>query len=354
MDTSAGGVTHGPDEGLGAILGPVVGVVELSGVEHDLVHDLRDLDGVGGRAGATGLEGTRRGIRNVVLVVRGVEGLAVPASGESDGHTPATAAGLLGESGGVAASARSAAEGRLLVVVLASVAELAGDLLGVSVGSIADEHAEALIKLDLRLIHVNNSDINVLETYGLEGRDLVRSPVASDVVHGHASLDLSETKIGKDGNVLEGSIAGTEVEVGSPVVREILGERASRAGRVSGWVEAGGVHGSVERVTADDLVHMRSREGTGVDERVDAVQRELRASEAHQLLADSQLSGRKSDERLEHHLDLNVERENNLTLGGFDRSVRGAELREGKEGKRAREQPEPEEHRLGILHPYIA
>ena len=71
-------VTHGVDEGLLSITGPVVG--ELLGLPHNLVHDLGDLDGVGGGAGAARLEGAGRGVGNVALVVGAVEVDAVPAS----------------------------------------------------------------------------------------------------------------------------------------------------------------------------------------------------------------------------------------------------------------------------------
>lgn len=76
---------HLPDahtvcEGVGAIGWPDATVLlEHCDVPHELVHDLRKLDGVRGRArAATGCSGAA--VSHMVLMVRAVEVLSVPAS----------------------------------------------------------------------------------------------------------------------------------------------------------------------------------------------------------------------------------------------------------------------------------
>jgi hypothetical protein len=144
VDAHARLVAHAPEEGLAAVGRPVLLVVELPGVEHDLVHDLRDLDRVRSRARAARLEGARGRVGDVRLVVGRVERLAVPARREGDGHAPAAAARRLGELAGVGPGAGRAAEGRLLHVMLAAVAEATRDGGRLAVGGVTDQHAETL------------------------------------------------------------------------------------------------------------------------------------------------------------------------------------------------------------------
>lgn len=72
-------VSHAVDERLGPICGPVGLVVELSGVPHDLVHDLRKLDRVACRAWARRLEGPAAGVCYVRLVVWAIDVHSIPA-----------------------------------------------------------------------------------------------------------------------------------------------------------------------------------------------------------------------------------------------------------------------------------
>lgn len=144
-------VAHRVDQRL-AILGPQLRIVELARVPHDLVHELGQPDRVAGRAGARRLEAAAAGVRDMALVVRAVDVLAVPASvvfscqtmrtasvpsgtglifmisghprGEGDGRPDAAGTDAVGERGRVVARAGRAAEGVLLDVVLASVADL--------------------------------------------------------------------------------------------------------------------------------------------------------------------------------------------------------------------------------------
>lgn len=74
------------------------------------------------------------------------------------------------------------------------------------------------------------------------------------------------------------SVAGFEVHNGGPVVGKILGESA---GCASGSLADifGRVHGRVEAVTTDDLVEMRRGDDTRLDERVETLNAQGRASE---------------------------------------------------------------------------
>lgn len=53
---------------------------------------------------------------------------------------------------------------------------------------------------------------------------------------------------------------------GSPVVGEVLGERASRASTLLTEVSVRGVHGRVEGISTDDLVEMGTGNLAGLDE----------------------------------------------------------------------------------------
>lgn len=94
-------VAGGQVERLGSICGPLRLVVELSGVPDDLVHELRDSDGVGGRARTSqaqevGRAGRRVG--DVVLVVGAVQVLAIPASREENVGSDTSSAHLVRQS----------------------------------------------------------------------------------------------------------------------------------------------------------------------------------------------------------------------------------------------------------------
>lgn len=70
---------HGVHERRAAVGGPHAAVGELGHVPHDLVHDLGELDGVAGGAGAAA-GGAAAAVGDVALVVVAVEVDAVPAA----------------------------------------------------------------------------------------------------------------------------------------------------------------------------------------------------------------------------------------------------------------------------------
>jgi len=257
------------------------------------------------RARAAGLEGARGRVRDVALVVDRVQVLAVPAAGEVQRHAPAAAAGLLGECLGVGSRARRAAEGVLLHVGLAAVAELLLHGGCLAVQTVTDKHTEALVILRSKVSFLSLSsfrhpkEIRVW-TYRLEGRDLGAGLVASDVVDSHTCLD-AESQVGDLRNALEGPVAGLVIEVRRPVVAEILAVCAAGARRDLGRVVAVGRHAGVERVSTDDLVHVGGWHIARLDQGVNLVDDELRATEAHQLLRCGKLHRQRGHESLQQH-----------------------------------------------------
>ncbi|KAH8159689.1 hypothetical protein CIB48_g8568, partial [Xylaria polymorpha] len=79
------------------------------------------------------------------------------------------------------------------------------------------------------------------------------------------------------GNTLVRAVPGLEVQVGGPVVAEVLAEGAGGARR--GGRDVAGGHGGVEGVAAHDLVHVRRGDGARVHEGVEPVDDDLRAPE---------------------------------------------------------------------------
>lgn len=142
-----------------------------------------------------------------------------------------------------------------------------------------------------------------MSTYGLEGSDPGARLVSSDVVDGGTGLD-AKSEVGYLRHALVGAVPGLEVNIGRPVVGEILRVCATRAGGGRRRVVAIGRHARVEGVASDDLVHVRGRCVARLNEGVDTVDRELRASEAHQLLCGSKLHGHSWDESLQQHGEL--------------------------------------------------
>lgn len=138
MVREPGGVATRPDERLVAV-GEVgrVDVVERSRIPDRLEQNLRQTNGVRGGARAAGLEGAALGVGDVVLVVGGVEVLAVPAGREAVVGHDAVGARL-----GREVDRFGGACGCVLHACVGELAELTR-LIAIAVGRIADEHAEA-------------------------------------------------------------------------------------------------------------------------------------------------------------------------------------------------------------------
>jgi hypothetical protein len=125
----------------------------------------------------------------------------------------------------------------------------------------------------IRLVLSSRHITSDLPSYRFESSDLSR--LGRNIVHQHTTINLGAegiTKLVGSTELLDALVSpvlSLEVQVGSPVVGEVLAESAGSA-RCGARYIAGG-HGGVEAVTADDLVLMGRGDGTGVDERVQTV-----------------------------------------------------------------------------------
>jgi len=122
-------------------------------------------------------------------------------------------------------------------------------------------------------------------------------------------LVTEEQPVGHLRNTLVAVIAGLEVEVGSPIVREILSVAAGGASGEVANIRIG--HRDIEGVSSNDLVHMARWELAWIDKRVDAVNNDLRAAKSQHDSATGTASlwrgfGKRSKrkERSPKHLDL--------------------------------------------------
>lgn len=80
--------------------------------------------------------------------------------------------------------------------------------------------------------------------------------VLGKVVDGHAAVGAVEVPVGQLRHALVGPVTGAEVQVGRPVVGEVVAVAACRAVGYLGNVDAG-FDGCVEGIAADDLVDVR-------------------------------------------------------------------------------------------------
>lgn len=94
---------HAVHKWVAAIGWPQALVGELVDIPHELVHDLRELDGMGRRARAATISTSALAISDVSLMIWRVEILAIPAGGEDDGLTDELALGVFGNGDSVGA-----------------------------------------------------------------------------------------------------------------------------------------------------------------------------------------------------------------------------------------------------------
>jgi hypothetical protein len=119
-------------------------------------------------------------------------------------------------------------------------------------------------------------------TYRLDCGNLARA--GRDVVDGDAAVGLRREPVVEQEAVrdlrhaLVASVLSSEVDVGCPVIAEIVGGTAGGAGSLLGNV--GRRHRDVEGVASYDLVHVRRRRPARLNERVEALDRDLRAAES--------------------------------------------------------------------------
>lgn len=229
---------------------------------------------------AYGFECAFSRVRDMALMIRTVGVHTIPAGGKSDGRAYASLAEPFRELLGV--YCRCARRAALVIAgTEATMAELPLLILARLQGSVAHKHTEARF----------------------ECRHVGLAVVRRDVIDCDAAV-ATEPYVGELGDALVGTVASTEVQDGGPVVGEVLGERAAGAGRVLDKVVCGRVHVGRERVAAHDLVHMRRADNAWVDERVEALDDELRAAEADHGLRNALLGHEAQHHDLGEHFEL--------------------------------------------------
>jgi len=204
----------------------VLRVGKLRGVVHDLVHDLWDTHGVGGRTLVSREVGVA-GIGDVAMMIGRVDVLAVPAGWEDvrDADTARTRLGReLGRVGAVAGGAVAARGALGFGQAAVAVDEGTGSLR--TKGGITSNHAEAL---------------------GECGSFLVATTEGPHVVDGETAVLLEEgaieAAVGHLWDATECAVFGRlEVDRGGPVVAEVLDHLARSALGCRSRVDRGGVH----------------------------------------------------------------------------------------------------------------
>lgn len=115
---------------------------------------------------------------------------------------------------------------------------------------------------------------------GLEGSDFCFSVIRGDVIYGYSTV-TTQTGAHKLWDAFVGAVTGAEEKHSGPVVGEVVREGAAGAGGFGGEVVGSWVHGGVKGVTTNDLVKVRGWDGAWRDKRVETVDYQLRALEAH-------------------------------------------------------------------------
>ena len=259
-------------EGVGPAAAPHA--VELGRVPEGLVGDLGGADRMRGRAWPGGLEGLLGRVVHVRLVVGRVEVLAVPARGEVVHRHDAALAGRGGEVGQLGEA------GALVLQADEAQADVALRRPEAVGRRVADGHAEALVFL---LLVSGRWEATYIRgyTHGLEGCDFlvaVGVEVLLGVVDCHAAVDaVGQRRVLHDGDSLIRAVRRVlEEHDGRPVVGEVLAEGARRAGAPLADIA---LHGRVEGISSDDLVKMGRGDLVGLDEGVEPLDGEGRASE---------------------------------------------------------------------------
>jgi len=206
----AGIVTVAEVEGLGAVGGPLLLVVEGGGVPDNLVHQLWDADRVASWAVASDVQergGAASRVGDVALVVGAVKILSVPACGELDVGANTTLAWLGWQSLSIN-SIILARSGGISTKVGTGVATVAVVSLHCSINGtsrwVTDEHSESRLE---------GGDLAGLGGY-IVYKNTTSDLCAEVIIELPRSTQLLHT--------LVATVAGLEVQVGGPVVGEVV------------------------------------------------------------------------------------------------------------------------------------
>jgi len=104
-------------------------------------------------------------------------------------------------------------------------------------------------------------------TYRFECRNNCLPVIRCIVIYRYTFV-RSQPQIGHLWHSLESSIACPEINICSPVVREVLGEGTACARGLIDRIVSDGGHRSIERITTNYLVEMWGRSDAWVDKRI--------------------------------------------------------------------------------------
>lgn len=118
--------------------------------------------------------------------------------------------------------------------------------------------------------------ISLKITHRLERSNVTKTIIRPNIINRNPPI-LRQASILKLLHPLKTSIRSLIIQRCCP----IIAESATRASRLGRKIVCYGFHGSVEGVSAYDLVHVRGADEAGVDEGVEALDYELGAGETH-------------------------------------------------------------------------
>lgn len=219
----------------------------------------------------------------MALVVWRVEVLAIPAGGKRDGCSNATGTEVVGEASRVVASAWRASEWCEVVSFETSMAYTTGLSGCVAEHLIPSKHAKSLgRRSDFRSrgrvveLRVN---IENMKTHWCKCSDVADSIVWRDIVNRDPSR-LIQPPIWELSHSFERAVPSLVIHSRRPIITKILTERATRASGIIGEIMFQWGHCRIKRISSDDLVDVRRSYHSGIDERVESFNYELRACEA--------------------------------------------------------------------------
>lgn len=106
-------------------------------------------------------------------------------------------------------------------------------------------------------------------------------PILRNIIHCHSSIRTFKVYVPLLRHAFKCPVLRPEVQSSSPVVAEVFGEGAGSA-RCSFGGRDGRVHGGVEGISADYLMHVGGGGDAGVYEGVEAFDNELGTGEAEE------------------------------------------------------------------------
>ena len=94
----------------------------------------------------------------------------------------------------------------------------------------------------------------IRDTHRLKSSSLRLAVIRAVIIYGQPTILPLQSQICQLRHPLITTIARAEIETSGPIIREVLGIRATGASGESGWIEGVWRHGDVEGVSAGNLM----------------------------------------------------------------------------------------------------